>query len=194
MSRLPALTDPSREQAEYRELFRSGSRATGRGSAFSLVGPGGSLEGPPGIWVHALSIGRALEQLGGAVRFGLELPERLQELAILTVGATRESEFELFAHRRAARVRGVAEAEIAAVVAGRLPETLTAAERVAVEATTAILTTGALDDAQYAALVSALGVSGAVELVALVTYYDMLATQLRVFGVTVPPAWHEDEG
>jgi len=177
------------DEIAYRDLFATGDRAVERGAAFSLVDSDGTLQGPPSIWMRSLPAGRALEQLAGVMRFGLELPARAQEAAILAVGSARGSEFELFAHRRAAAVRGLTPEEIEGICAGSVPSTLDGCERTAVHVARILAERRLLDEEAYAAAVNQLGLSGMVELVLLVTYYDMLATQLSAFEVEVPAGW-----
>ncbi|MGH3282508.1 MAG: carboxymuconolactone decarboxylase family protein, partial [Trebonia sp.] len=60
--------DLGAEQRALYDLFTSGPRAD-PSSPFSLVDGSGRLQGPPATWVLSPPLGRALEKLGGAVRF-----------------------------------------------------------------------------------------------------------------------------
>jgi alkylhydroperoxidase family enzyme len=173
------------EQREIYDRFTTGRRA-GPGSAFTLVHPDGGLTGPANAWLLSPPVGRALERLGGAVRFEMELTDRAREIAILTVAYFRDSTFEVYAHVAAGGCAGLTDDELAALAAGKDPD-LVAADEVAVRATTrALLERGTLDEADYAAARDALGERGLFELVILVGYYQLLATQLAVFDVRPP--------
>lgn len=172
----------SEPQQEIYQRFTRGRRAA-PGSPFTLLHPEGGLTGPANAWLLAPPVGRALEQLGGTLRFELELSARARELAILLVAYARDSVFELHAHVPAGRAVGLTEDEIAALAAGRVPDLPAAEERAVHAATTAMIARGTLDDAEYAAASAVLGARGLFELVVLVGYYQLLATQLAVFGV-----------
>ena len=185
--RIPRF-DPAEMTDEQREIydrFTAGRRARPN-SPFSLVHPDGGLTGPANAWLLSPPVGRALERLGGTVRFELELGARAREIAILTVAYFRDSPFEVYAHVPAGRSAGLTEDELAALAAGKDPE-LVAADEIAVRATTtALLERGTLDATEYAAARDVLGERGLFELVTLVGYYQLLATQLAVFDVRPP--------
>jgi len=181
--RLPRLLPQalSPDQTAIYAKFTTGPRAAPR-DGFSLVHPDGGLIGPPNSWLLSPPLGSALEQLGGAVRFHLTLPSRIRELAILAVGVACHSPFEVETHLGAARSAGVDDEAIAAVLAGREPQFDDDAERTAHDVTQAILRRHGLDDDLYATAVESLGERGLFELVTLVAYYELVATQLEVFG------------
>jgi 4-carboxymuconolactone decarboxylase len=174
------------EQMEIYTRFTGGKRAA-PGAPFSLLHPDGGFIGPPNAWLLSPPLGRVLERIGWAMRHELQLSDRACEIAILLVAFHRDSPFELYAHRKAGRAAGLTDAEIEGL-ATRTPPTFESDEERHVFTTTlAILDKQTLDDDEYAAAVAGLGERGLFELVALVGYYDQVATQLAVFGVQ-PPA------
>jgi 4-carboxymuconolactone decarboxylase len=181
----PAPSELSAEQQAFYKLFTTGRRAQ-PGNAFSLVDDAGRLQGPPAAWVLVPPVGRALEQLGGAMRYELTLPARAREIAILLVGHHHKSPFELHAHTRAGAAAGLSPEDLDALAAGRPPALTTEEERVAYAVTTAILAAGTLDDDEYALAAGVLGTGGLFELTTLIGYYTMLAIQLSVFGLLPP--------
>ena len=72
-------------------------------------GPRGKLGliGPFGVWAHAPVVGQAAQAFGAAVRFKTQLPERIKEIAICTVGAHYKAKFEFAAHGPMAIAAGV---------------------------------------------------------------------------------------
>ena len=181
----PLRTGRGSRQREIYDRFTAGRQAR-PDSAFSLVHPDGGLTGPANAWLLSPPVGRALERLGAAVRFKLELGDRAREIAILTVAYFRDSAFEAYAHMAAGRSAGLTEDELGALAADRDPE-LVAADEIAVRATTKVLLErGTLDATEYAAARDVLGERGLFELVILVGYYQLLATQLAVFDVRPP--------
>src|SRR5690348_8542445 len=126
------------EQQALYQLFATGRRAQ-PGTPFSLVDESGRLQGPPAAWVLAPAFGRALEQLGGAVRYERTLPARASEIAILMVAHHHRSPFELHAHTRAGKAAGLSQADLEALAAGQPPVLATAEERVIHRVTRRIL-------------------------------------------------------
>jgi 4-carboxymuconolactone decarboxylase len=185
--RLPRIREEemSPEQTAIYDRFRTGPRAS-PDSPFTLLHPDGGLTGPANAWLLSPPLGSALEGLGGAVRFDLALPARCREIAILLVGFHRASAFELYAHRAAGRAAGLTEEEIEGLAAEPGPAFSDAAERAVQTATRAMLRAGTLTDEEFADAVAVLGRAGLFELVVLVGYYQLVATQLAVFGVEPP--------
>ena len=181
----PAPAEMTEEQLALYQLFATGRRAQ-PGTPFSLVDETGRLQGPPAAWVLAPPFGRALEQLGGAVRYERTLPARASEIAILLVAHHYQSPFELHAHTLAGAAAGLSQADLDALAAGEPPALTTEPERVIYALTRRILAAGAVDDDEYAQAVAVLGAAGLLELTTLLGWYSMLAIQLSVFGLLPP--------
>jgi len=173
------------EKAEIYAKFTSGKRAA-PGSPFSLVHPDGGLIGPPSTWLLSPPLARVFEQAGGAMRFELQLSDRAREIALLLHAFHRDCAFEIHAHRRAGRAAGLTDDEIEGLATRTAPDFRSEEERSVFETTIALLDRRTLDDAEYAAAVDVLGERTLFELVSLVGYYDMVATQMSVFRVEVP--------
>ena len=98
-SRIKALT-PAELNVEQQALYDSivtGPRAQGP-QLFALQDDEGRLNGPFGLMLHVPGLGSALQELGSAVRYRTAMTARIREIAILTVAAATESEFERYAH------------------------------------------------------------------------------------------------
>lgn len=189
MPRLPRveLADMTAQQREFYDKYATGVRAA-PGSTFPLVDADGQLMGPPAVWVLSQPLGLALERFGYAIRYELSLSRRAQEIAILMVAQHRQSEFERFAHAQAGLKAGLTEDDLAALATGKPPGLDTEEERAVFDATRLILDTGALDDLAYQAAADVLTAPRLFELVTLIGYYLMLATQLSVFDIQPPGA------
>src|ERR1700759_3239590 len=81
----------------------------------------GGLAGPFNAFVTAPGAGRRLSSLGAKLRFGTSIERRLSEVAIITVGARWQAEFEWWAHAPMAREHGVADAVVNAIGRGEDP-------------------------------------------------------------------------
>ncbi len=179
------LADMTVQQREFYDKYATGVRASA-GTSFALVDGNGQLLGPPAVWVLSQPLGLALERFGYAIRYELRLSRRAQEIAILMVAEHRHSEFERFAHEQAGRQAGLSEDDLAALAAGRPPELRSAEERAVYEVTRRVLDGHSLTDQEYGEFASTLSVLRLFELVTLVGYYLMLATQLAVFDIQPP--------
>jgi 4-carboxymuconolactone decarboxylase len=179
-----AAIPPGEQDAEQAALYAEitgGPRATGP-QHFALTADDGSLNGPFNGFLLSPGIGRALQELGAAVRYRTDLSGREREIAILIVATHWRSGFERHAHEAVGRAAGLTETELAAIRAGDLPELTDDRERAVATATLA-LANGDLDDTQWAELAGTLGPSTVFELSTLVGYYATLALQLRIFRV-----------
>jgi alkylhydroperoxidase family enzyme len=172
--------------AEARRVYDrivDGPRARLTGPAAVMDGDG-RLLGPFNAMLASPAVGDAQQQLGAAIRYGTSLPDRLRELAILTVAAHRDSDFERHAHTDPARAAGLTDEDLAAIDAGG--EALTGPDAVIHRAVIVLLSDRDLDDESFEAVQDLLGTTGTVELVVLVGYYDLLALSMRAFRVPRP--------
>ena len=183
MRRLAALV-PASLSAEQRALYDAilgGPRGPG------FTAEDGHLAGPFNAMLHNPVIGAPLARLGEALRYEGLLPARGRELAILTVAAAYRSEFEWYAHVSIAEGLGVTTEALAAVRRGERPALDDEAEQAIVDVARALLDHADLDDDTYARAARVIGEAELVELTTLVGYYGILATQLRLFRVPLPP-------
>lgn len=185
--RLPWPT-PDELDSERRSVYDAiagGPRAAGP-QAFRLTDDEGRLEGPFNAMLVSPGVGHALQDLGAAVRYRTSLTDRAREIAILALAALRRSDFEWYAHERVGRRAGLSEAELAALLDGETPATLSPDEALLLRTTRLLATEGDLGDADHRAAEAGLGREKLAELVVLVGYYDLLALSLRVWRTPLP--------
>ncbi|MFC4052690.1 carboxymuconolactone decarboxylase family protein [Actinomadura syzygii] len=186
---MPARVDafrPADLTAEQRELYDrllASARATGS-RPFPLADEEGRLRGPFNGMLLSPGLGDALQELGTAVRYGTGFTARQKELAILAVAAHERSEYEWAVHGHAALQAGFTEDELAAVHAGAACPLDDPAEAAVLAAARELAATGDLTDDAFTSATDALGLTCLYELVTLVGYYRLVATQLRVLRVT----------
>jgi 4-carboxymuconolactone decarboxylase len=152
-----------------------------------LVGADGTLVGPFNAFVHAPDVGRRLASLGATLRFGTSIERRLSEVAIITVGARWQAEFEWWAHARMAREHGVPDAVVGAIGRGAEPPFAADDERTVYTVARELALTGHVSQATYEAARDLLGEAGMVELVSLCGYYTLISYLLNAFTVELPP-------
>ena len=179
--RLPRLT-PTDLDPEQRALFDTiaDSRRT---AGTAVTRPDGSLAGPFNALLYRPEAGDAVQRVGAALRFSGCLPDRLRELAILTVAAAWGSGFEAFAHEPVALAAGATAGQLNDIRHGHEPHGLDDAERAGLSLVRALLRDRRVDGRTHGAAVAALGHARTVELVVLVGYYQLLAGVLEAFDV-----------
>ena len=182
MSRLPNLR---RDELgpDGQQLWDS--IVNGRGAR--LVTAAGGLAGPFNAFVTAPDAGLRISALGEVIRFGTSIERRLSELAIITVGARWQAEFEWWAHSRMAREHGVPDAVVDAIGRGEDPPFAADDERAVYAVARQLTRTGRLDPEVYGAAHELLGDTGMVELVSLCGYYTLISFLLNAFAVPLPP-------
>jgi 4-carboxymuconolactone decarboxylase len=183
------------------ELRRDQLRRDGQAVWDAIVGsrgrrletPGGGLAGPFNAFVHVPDIGSKLAELGAALRFGTSIERRLTEVAIITVGARWQAEYEWWAHARMARQHGVPDAVVDAIGAGADPPFEAEDELTVYRIARSLAHDGHVPQRYYDAGQALLGDAGLVELVALCGYYTLISFLLNAFAVPLPagsaPMW-----
>lgn len=156
-----------------------------RGS--SVVTADGGLSGPFNAFVTAPGAGARLSALGATLRFETSIERRLSEVAIITIGARWQAEFEWWAHARMAREHGVPDAVVDAIGRGEDPPFEADDERAVHAVARQLGQSGHLDPETYDAAHRLLGDTGMVELVSLCGYYTLISFVLNAFEVPPPP-------
>ncbi|MEZ4621815.1 MAG: carboxymuconolactone decarboxylase family protein [Caldilineaceae bacterium] len=187
MSRLPIIQPKEFTPAQQRifDSITGGKRSAVSSTGSPLTAEGG-LRGPFNALLYSPVIGDAVQRVGEAVRFEGTLPPQLRELAILTMAAEWQANFEWWAHERIARDVGVEEAVIDGVKVGALPDTADAQQRMIYNFARDVIEHHQVSDERYTAAVAMLGEAAIVELVLLLGYYSLIAMTLNVFAVAVP--------
>lgn len=147
----------------------------------------GVLRGPFNAFVQAPEVGRLLASLGAVVRFGTSLGRRLTELAIITVAARWQAEFEWAAHARLAREAGIPDAVVDAIGRREDPPLAAEDEQIVYAAARQLADGGHLSEPACDAARVLLGDAGLVELVALCGYYTTISFILNALAVPLPP-------
>ncbi len=185
MSRLPFITNDNLD--EHQRAIWDGVTGGSRGPGSQFITAEGGLAGPFNAAMHAPNSGRRVVSLGAALRFETSLEPRLLELSICTVGAHWKSNFEWFAHRPLAERAGVTVEVLDAIERGEQPEFTEADEQAVYAVTRALLVSGRVADAEYAAAHAVVGDQGMVELTQVVGFYCLISFSLNAFEVALPP-------
>lgn len=193
MSRLPPLRHDDLDPARQRLWDSIAGTRDG-----ALPDGGGGLPGPFNAFVHAPSLGEHLNGLGYALRYRTSIERRLTEIAILTVGARWQAEFEWWAHEKMARTHGVSGPVIEAIRRGEDPPFEAGDERAVHAVARELATTGRISQDAYDAAHQTLGDAGMVELITLCGYYTLISYLLNGLDVPLPPGetpvWGTESG
>jgi 4-carboxymuconolactone decarboxylase len=147
----------------------------------------GGLAGPFNALVTAPDAGRRASALGAALRSAPSIERRLSEIAIITVGARWQAEYEWWAHARMAREHGIASTVVDAIGRGEQPPFEAGDERAVYAVARQLSDAGRLEQETYDAAHRFLGDAGMVELVSLCGYYTLISFLLNAFTVPLPP-------
>lgn len=180
--RMPWLRpgDLDAEQRALYDVFVGGPRQT-QAQFFPVADADGVLSGPYNAMLLAPGVGSAMERLGRAVRYETRLPGRVRELAILTVAHLTESPTEWHAHAGLAAAEGVPAATIESLHSGE--PMLDDADRVVHAFAVALLVDHRVPDDVFTAVTDAYGRPGALELIATIGYYQLVAHLNNAFEI-----------
>jgi 4-carboxymuconolactone decarboxylase len=181
--RLPKLgrADLNSGQVALYDAFVEGPRQS-QASFFPVADSEGVLSGPYRAMLLSPALGAPLERLGRAVRYEASIPERVREMAILTVAKAMDSDVEWQAHEGMALAAGVPERTVQTLRAGS-PEFESTDDELAHQFTLALLEQHEVDDAMFAVLERRHGLSGSFELIATIGYYQVIAHINNAFAL-----------
>lgn len=114
------------------------------------------------------------------------LPKKVREVAILTVGASFGTRFELYAHEIMAKHFGFSAEAVASLASGISPSELNQEEKIAYEMASVLAKGKIVPDSLYHFATEILGKDGVAELIFLIGAYTLLATVLNGFDVPAP--------
>jgi alkylhydroperoxidase family enzyme len=184
--RLPQL-DHTTLEGDRRALYedmKSGIEANFKG--FTAIDDKGDLVGPWNPWLTFERFGAPVWSLVKALAQNPKLPGRVREVAILVTGAHFHSEYELYAHIHVAENKGLADAQIRAIVSGSKPADLNAQEALAYDFAAVLVTGKIVPEFLYREMIETFGQDGTAEFIYLVGLYCMVSTTLNGFKVPLP--------
>lgn len=149
-------------------------------------GPRGGVRGPFNALLRCPELADRAQQLGGYIRFGSTLPQRLMEFAIIITARHWTSQYEWFAHRRLAVKEGLDPAIADDLAEGRRPAAMAEDEAMVYDLCTELHRSGRLSDATWARGTARFGEPGVVDLIAACGYYTMVAFILNVDQKALP--------
>jgi 4-carboxymuconolactone decarboxylase len=134
---------------------------------------------------HAPAGLKAFAELGEYVRYQAAIPNRTRELLILAIA--RGNQYAWSHHHGPALKAGVTQAEMDAINDARVPDSLNASERSAVEYGRAYASGGQVSDEIFADLKKQWSTSQIVDLTLMAGYYLSLGSTAAVFQLELEP-------
>jgi 4-carboxymuconolactone decarboxylase len=151
-----------------------------------MSGPRKSLDGPFNAWLRSPELGDRLQKVGEYLRFNTSLPHALNEFAILITGREWSSGYEWFAHYPLAIKAGLRPEIAADLKAGRRPANMSPDETLVYDFSVQLHRNKQVSDAAYKGVVDRFGEQGAMDLIAVNGYYDLVCMTLNVGKVQSP--------
>lgn len=185
--RLPLLA-PADLDEEQQQVYDALTRTVvpeAAESGFTARLDDGRFIGPFNAMLRVPRIAAGLGQWTGQIaRSGLAADVR--QVVILTVGAAWSAEYEIDAHTSAARVTGVRDEAITAILQGRRPPALSEEADVAHRLTISLLDDHVVPDGLYREATAAFGEAGVIAILCLIGQYQLISSILVSFQVPVP--------
>jgi 4-carboxymuconolactone decarboxylase len=151
-----------------------------------FAGPRGGANGPFNVLLRSPEMGDIAQSFGASMRFNSSIPPRLNEMAIIITARYWTSQYEWYAHHRAALAAGLAPASADAIAAGKRPAGMQKDEEVVYTFCTELLNTKHVSDATFAATKAAFGERGVVDLIGVMSWYQMVSMLLNTDRYPLP--------
>jgi 4-carboxymuconolactone decarboxylase len=142
--------------------------------------------GPFNVLLRSPEMGNLAQQFGASMRFHSSMPPKLNELAIIITARHWTSQYEWYAHRRAAATAGLNESIIQAIATGRRPTGMQADEEAVYNFCTELLTTKQMSDKTLDATKAKFGERGVVDLIGVTGYYQLVSMLLNTDKYPLP--------
>jgi 4-carboxymuconolactone decarboxylase len=142
--------------------------------------------GPFNVLLRSPEMGDLAQQFGASMRYHSSLPPKLNELAIIITARHWTSNYEWYAHRRAAEQAGLSTAIVDAIAAGKRPAAMEPDEEAVYTFCTELLTTKQVSDATFQAAKDRFGERGIVDLIGVSGYYAFVSMLLNVDRYPLP--------
>jgi len=151
-----------------------------------VAGPRAGANGPFNVLLRSPEMGDLAQKFGASMRFNQDMPRRLNEMAIIITGRYWTAQYEWYAHKRAALDAGLSPAIVEAIQNNRRPAAMAKDEEAVYNFCTEVLTTKHVSDATFLAAKNAFGEKGVVDLMGVMSWYQMVSMLLNVDRYPLP--------
>ena len=142
--------------------------------------------GPGSVMINSPEMRKRANQLVFYFREESELPQRIQELAMILTARDKDCQYIWYAHAARAREQGISNEFIDALRdKKRLPK-LTGDQQIVVDYATELFATNRVSPVMFQAAIDHFGAQLLTELTTIMGYYSLLALNVNAFEVDVP--------
>jgi 4-carboxymuconolactone decarboxylase len=151
-----------------------------------FAGPRAGANGPFNVLLRSPEMGDIAQQFGASMRFNQAMPRKLNEMAIIITARYWTAQYEWYAHKRAALQAGLNPAIVEAIQNGKRPAAMTKDEAAVYTFCTEVLNTKHVSDATFQTAKDAVGEKGVVDLMGVMSWYQMVSMLLNVDRYPLP--------
>ena len=151
-----------------------------------LSGPRAGADGPFNVLLRSPEMGDLAQQFGAAMRFNSSIPRKLNELAIIITARYWTSQYEWQAHHRAALQAGLSPTIADAIAQGKRPTGMQNDEETVYNFCVELLNTKQVGDGTFKAVKDAFGERGVVDLIGVMSWYQMVSMLLNTDRYPLP--------
>jgi 4-carboxymuconolactone decarboxylase len=149
-------------------------------------GPRGGANGPFNVLLRSPEMGNIAQQFGASMRFNQSMPRKLNEMAIIITARYWTAQYEWYAHKRAALQAGLDPAIVTAIQNGLRPAAMQKDEAAVYTFCTELLNTKRVGDATFQTAKDIVGEKGVVDLMGVMSWYQMVSMLLNVDRYPLP--------
>lgn len=142
--------------------------------------------GPFNVLLRSPEMGDLAQRFGASMRFHSSIPSKLNELAIIITAQHWRSNYEWYAHKRAALGAGLNPAIVDAIAAGTRPAAMQADEEAVYNFCTELLANRQISDRTFQIARDRFGERGVVDLIGVSGYYGLVSMLLNVDRYPLP--------
>jgi 4-carboxymuconolactone decarboxylase len=151
-----------------------------------FAGPRAGANGPFNVLLRSPEMGDIAQQFGASMRFNQSMPRKLNEMAIIIVARYWTAQYEWYAHKQAALQAGLNPAIVEAIQNGKRPAAMAKDETAVYTFCTELLNTKHVSDATFQAAKDLVGEKGIVDLMGVMSWYQMVSMLLNVDRYPLP--------
>jgi 4-carboxymuconolactone decarboxylase len=151
-----------------------------------LAGPRAGANGPFNVLLRSPEMGDIAQQFGASMRFNESMPRKLNEMAIIITARYWTAQYEWYAHKRAALQAGLNPAIVEAIQTGKRPAGMAKDEAAVYTFCTELLNTKHVSDATFQTAKDTVGEKGVVDLMGVMSWYQMVSMMLNVDRYPLP--------
>ncbi len=151
-----------------------------------FAGPRAGANGPFNVLLRSPEMGDIAQQFGASMRFNQSMPRKLNEMAIIITARYWTAQYEWYAHKRAALQAGLNPAIVEAIQTGKRPSGMAKDEAAVYAFCTEVLNTKHVSDATFQTAKDAVGEKGIVDLMGVMSWYQMVSMLLNVDRYPLP--------